>query len=270
MKQDPMPRTEKMNVRHEQIVNALGEHREASVQVLADSFGVSVMTIRRDLMLLEQAGRLTRTHGGAVLSKVGIVEFAFDRKARKYAAEKHAIAQEVASLVQPGMSISLDSGTTTLEVAKAIAGVESLTVLTSSLAIASVLYTHENINLMLLGGQARTGSPDLTGWLTEENARQFHVDLAIVGADGVNRHGAFTTAVDVTKVCQAILAGGETTILVVDHGKFDKPSFARFATLREIDHIITDSGVSRATRTWLTKHANQMTYARTVKKRSRD
>jgi DeoR/GlpR family transcriptional regulator of sugar metabolism len=251
-----------MNVRHDKIVKLLSKHGEASVQVLADSFSVSVMTIRRDLMLLEQAGRLMRTHGGAVLSRVGIVEFAFERKGKEYAAEKRAIALAVASLVQPGMSISLDSGTTTLEVAKAIAGIDSLTVLTSSLAIASALYVHENIELVLLGGRARTGSPDLTGWLTEENTRQFHVDLAIVGADGVNREGVFTTTVDVTRVCQAIMAGGEKTILVVDHSKLNRPSFARFATLKEIDHIITDASISPATRKWLSKHAGRVTYAR--------
>ncbi len=252
-----------MNVRHDKIVKLLSKRGEASVQALADAFSVSVMTIRRDLMLLEQAGRLLRTHGGAVLSRVGIVEFAFERKGKKYAAEKRAIAQATAAFIQPGMSISLDSGTTTLEVAKAIAGIDSLTVLTSSLAIASALYTQENIKLVLLGGLARTGSPDLTGFLTEENTKHFHVDLAIVGADGVNRKGAFTSTVDLTRVCQAIMTGGERTVLVADHSKFDKPSFARFATLKEIDHIVTDANISPAARKWLTKNANQVTYAKT-------
>lgn len=259
---DSMPRSEKMNVRHEQIVKRLSVSGEASVQVMAEAFGVSVMTIRRDLLLLEQAGRLTRTHGGAVLSKVGIVEFAFERKGKEKASEKRAIAREAASMIQPGMSISLDSGTTTLEVAKAIAGTDSLTVLTSSLAIASELYAYENIDLVLLGGRARRGSPDLTGWLTEENSRRFRVDLAIVGADGVNRDGAFTSDVDVTRVCQAIIAGAERAILVVDHRKFERPSFAKFASLKEIDCIITDTGVSRSARRWISKHANKVTYAK--------
>ena len=250
-------------MRHEEILKVLRKRGESSVQVLAELFNVSVMTIRRDLMLLEQAGKLVRTHGGAVLSKSGIVEFAFERKGKKYAEEKQAIARAAASLVQPGMSISLDSGTTTLEIAKAIVGIDSLTVLTSSLAIASALYAHENIELVLLGGCARAGSPDLTGWLTEENAKQFHVDLAIVGADGVNQEGAFTTSVDVTRVCQAIMEGGEKSILAVDHSKFDKPSFAKFAALKDIDQIITDTGVSRATRKWLSKHAKHVTYAKT-------
>ena len=78
-----LPRAEKMNVRHERIVKLLSENGEASVHALSDAFAVSAMTIRRDLLLLEQAGRLTRTHGGAVLSKLGIVEFAFERQGKK-------------------------------------------------------------------------------------------------------------------------------------------------------------------------------------------
>jgi DeoR family transcriptional regulator, fructose operon transcriptional repressor len=258
-----------MNLRYDSTLQFLRDNGDASVQELADHFEVSVMTIRRDLAALEQSGKLKRTHGGAVLSKEGIVEFTFERKGKKFSTEKRAIAQEVAKLIHPGMSISLDSGTTTLEVAKAIAGIESLTVLTSSLAIASVLYAHENIELVLLGGRARKGNPDLTGWLTEENSKRFHVDMTIIGADGINQTGAFTTAVDITKVCQALIEGGEKGILVADHTKFDKPSFAKFASLKDFDHIITDEGMRSATRKWLSKHANKITYSKIAKDNSK-
>mgnify|MGYP002641435331 CR=1 FL=1 len=251
-----------MNVRHEQIIQWLQARGEASAQDLSEHFGVSLMTIRRDLATIESEGRLTRTHGGAVLSSAGIVEFTFERQGKQHAEEKRAIAREVASMVEPGMSISLDSGTTTLEVAKAIAGIESITVLTSSLAIASVLYAHENIDLVLLGGMARKGSPDLTGWLTEENLKQFHVDLAIVGADGVSEEGAYNRTVELTRVCQAILKGGEKTMLVADHSKFSGPSFAKFSSLEDIDFIITDTGVSVKTCPWLVEHKKRVRYVK--------
>ncbi len=251
-----------MNARHERIVAFLGGRGEASVQDLAEHFDVSLMTIRRDLALLERAGRLTRTHGGAVLSKPGVVEFAFVEKGERFAAEKRAIAREAARLVQPGMSVALDSGTTTLEVAKAIRSIDGITVLTSSLAIASVLYAQDNVELVLLGGTARKGSPDLTGWLTEENLKQFKVDLAIVGADGVTPDGAYTKAVDLTRVCQAVMAAGQRTILVLDHSKLGKTSFARFTTLNRIDHLITDAGAASPTRKWLSKAVSNITYAK--------
>lgn len=254
-------RTVRMNARHDRMAEYIGGREEASVPELARHFNVSVMTIRRDLVLMERAGRLTRTHGGAFLSKQSIVEFAFAERGKEHAAEKRAIAREVAARIEPGMTISLDSGTTTLEVARNIAHVSPLTVLTSSLAIASVLYAHDNIDLVLLGGAVRKGSPDLMGWLTEQNLRQFHVDLAIVGADGVTRDGAFTNAIDLTRVCQAIMAGATRTILVVDHSKFGRASFARFAALNEFAEVFTDAKTPASVHSWLSGSKRKVWYA---------
>ncbi|MDQ1258074.1 MAG: hypothetical protein QG656_2683 [Candidatus Hydrogenedentes bacterium] len=256
-------KTSRMNIRHSRIVDHIGAREEASVQELARRFGVSVMTIRRDLLLLEQAGRVTRTHGGAILSKPRIAEFAFVERGERYAEEKRAIARAAAARIEPGHTVALDSGTTTLEVAKTLAGIERLTVLTSSLAIASVLYAHENIETVLLGGTPRRGSPDLTGWLTEQNLRQFHVDHAIVGADGVIRDGAYTSAVDLSRICQAVLASGASSMLVADHSKIGRPSFSRYAGLDAFDLIVTDTGVPRAARRWLDQAAKKVVYART-------
>ena len=105
------------------------------------------------------------------------------------------------------MTVALDTGTT-LEVSNAIAGIENLTVLTSSLAIASTLYARDTINLVLLGGKARRGSPDLAGWLTEENLKHFRVDVTMVGADGADRDGLYTNDESIARVTQAMIAGG--------------------------------------------------------------
>ena len=134
-----------MNQRQSGILETIRSAGGASVRDLAAHFHVSDMTIRRDLAFLESRGDLTRTHGGAVLSRTGIVEFTFKQKERLCAAEKQAIAAEAAALLRPGMTITLDTGTTTLEVARAIAGTRRLTVLTSSLPIASVLYASEGV-----------------------------------------------------------------------------------------------------------------------------
>ncbi|MBI3118563.1 MAG: DeoR/GlpR transcriptional regulator, partial [Candidatus Hydrogenedentes bacterium] len=232
------------------------------VQRLADQLQVSTMTIRRDLALLESNGRLSRTHGGAMLTKPSVVEFALAERSERHAAEKAAIARQVAAMIKPGSSVALDTGTTTLEVAKAIATHPNLTVLTSSLAVASILYTHDGIELVLLGGTARRGSPDISGWLTEQNLRQFHVDFAIVGADGVTRDGVFTTSVEYTRICQGLLAAGDCCMLLVDHSKIGKPSFSRVAALKSFDYIITDTGVPRTARKWLNTAAKNVLYAR--------
>ncbi|MFA6240607.1 MAG: DeoR/GlpR family DNA-binding transcription regulator [Candidatus Hydrogenedentales bacterium] len=251
-----------MNMRHEQLIDYLSGKDEVSAQELADRFSVSLASIRRDLMLLDQSGRITRTHGGAILSRPGVVEFAFMERGNVNAREKRAIARAVAAMIEPGKSVALDSGTTTLEVAKAVAAIPGLTVLTSSLAIASVLYAHDAVETVLLGGTARRGSPDLTGWLTAENLKRFHVDYAIVGADGVTPEGVYTIALDLARLCEGVMEAGSTCVLVADHSKIGRPSFCRYAAVKQFDHVVTDNGVPAKERKWLKKLANEVTYVK--------
>jgi DeoR/GlpR family transcriptional regulator of sugar metabolism len=251
-----------MNTRQTTILDLLASQGEVGVQDLAQRLDVSVMTVRRDLTQLKRDGHLTRTHGGAVLSHAGVIEFAFLEQSKVRAAEKAAIAKAVAAMVRPGMTVTLDTGTTTLEVARAFAGIRPLTVLTSSLAIASALYAHDHIELVLLGGTTRKGSPDLSGWLTEENLKRFRVDLAVLGADGADADGAYTTGVSVARVSQAMIAGAKSTVLALDHTKLGKAAFVRFAEWGDFGHVVTDAGAPGAAREWLGKAVKQVTYAR--------
>ena len=166
-------------------------------------------------------------------------------------------------LIQPGSTVALDNGTTALAVAeeltKEFAG-NTLTILTCSLAIASVLYAHDNIDLVLLGGTPRKGSPDLVGWLTEENLRRFHVDYAVVGADGITQDGAYTGVIELTRICQALLKSGRNTILAADHSKIGRSSFSRYATLKQIDYLVTDNQVREKDRVWLEHSIRTVTY----------
>ncbi len=250
-----------MNLRQTKIVDMVTENGEVFVQDLSKRMGVTTMTIRRDLDALEREGRLIRTHGGAVLSSAGIVEFSFKKKGEDNAAAKNAIAREVVTLVKPGFTVALDTGTTVLEVARSIAGIRDLRVLTSSLVIASALYARDNIELVLLGGKARRGSPDLTGWLTEENLKHFRVDAAVLGADGANRDGVFTSDESVARVSQAVISCAATTVLAVDHSKFERPSFLKYATWKDIDHVVTDSGIEPEVAKWLGRVARKVHYA---------
>jgi len=242
-----------MNTRQKRIIDVLTKHGEVMVQDLATQMGVTTMTIRRDLDALEHDGQLIRTHGGAVLSNAGIIEFAFKRKSEENAEEKQAIAKKVAALVQPGMALTLDTGTTVLEVAKAIAGIDDLTVLTSSLAIASALYARDNVELVLLGGKARKGSPDLTGWLTEENLKHFRVNMAVLGADGANEDGVFTSDESVARVSQAMIGCAEKAVLAADHTKFGKASFLKYASWNDFDYVVTGSRTLPGAEPWLSK-----------------
>ncbi|HEY3376134.1 MAG TPA: DeoR/GlpR family DNA-binding transcription regulator [Armatimonadota bacterium] len=240
-----------MNTRQQYILEELHRQREVSVHALATDLHVSALTIRRDLELLEHDGALTRTHGGAVLSKASVIEFAFLDRAQDRSVEKLAIAKDVAAVVQPGMTIVLDTGTTTLEVARAIAGIPRLRVLTSSLAIASALHAYDNIDLVLLGGSVRHHSPDLSGPLTEENLKQFQTELAILGADAVSHEGLYTSDMSIARISQAMMACAREQWLVVDSSKFTRRSFVKFADWSAITHLVTDAGVTASDREWL-------------------
>ncbi|MCK5850096.1 MAG: DeoR/GlpR transcriptional regulator [Kiritimatiellae bacterium] len=241
----------KANPRRERILEMLAGKREVSVEIFVRELGVSVMTIRRDLAELSKKGKLSRTHGGAVLSKTGVVEFAFREQADLHITEKRAIAEVVAKMIEPGMAISLDTGSTTLEVARAIAGIPNLRVLTTSLAVASVLHTAENIDLILTGGTVRKTSPDLMGDLAEENLKRFRTNITVHGADAVTKDGVFAADVRVASISRAMVENAEKVVLVVDSSKFINTSFVKSLSLSELDVVVTDDGCSAETRSWL-------------------
>jgi DeoR/GlpR family transcriptional regulator of sugar metabolism len=239
--------------RQQRIREALQDGKERSVAELATKFEVSAMTIRRDLAELEELGEVVRTHGGAVLSRPSVIEFRFQQRGQDRSAAKRAIANAALALLKPGLSLTLDTGTTTLELAKQLATISHLKVLTSSLAAASVLYGHDHLELVLLGGMARKGHPDLYGELTEDNVRRFRVDIAFLGADALLADGLYTGDANVARVSKAIIAGAQRRILLADSSKFSRQAFRRFATWPEVSAVITDDELPESARAWLSK-----------------
>ena len=242
-----------MNKRQSDILDLLRGHDGMSVRAMAERLRVTPATIRRDLDQLAHEGRLVRDHGSAHLSQAGVVEFRFHEKGRKFAAEKRAIGRTVAEMIDGGMTVALDTGTTTLEVARSIADRDGVTVVTTSLAIASVLHSQPGLEVVLLGGVVRKNVPDLTGVLTEENLKRFRVDLAVIGADAVGRDGAFTTDLAVARGTQAMMAGAARSVLAADSGKFAAQALYKFAEVAAFDVVVTDGGLNEDDRAWLAK-----------------
>jgi len=245
MKADPT--SERMS----KLLALLAGRGEVGVAELAAHFHVAAMTIRRDLEHLARQGRVTRTHGGAMLAAPSIVAFAFHDRRQSRLAEKQAIAQAASRLVQPGMTVILDTGTTTLELARLLDGIPGLRVLTSSLAIASTLLTNEGQELVLLGGTVSKSSPDLSGPLTVENLGSFRAELAFIGADAVDRLGFYTSGLQIAQVSRAMIANAERTVLLADSGKFCGNAFVRIAGWEAVDQLIVDDGLAPDGRTWL-------------------
>lgn len=247
--------------RRDAILDRLLSEGEIFVLDMAADFGVTPMTIRRDLDALEERNALTRTHGGAIFSKQLESEFAFLERNRTSIEEKRAIARTVATLIKPRTSVVIDTSTTTLEVARALAGVEGLKVLTSSLAVASALHTRSNVEVVVLGGTVGKHWPDLTGSLTEDNLRRFSVDLAILGADALDPMGLYTTNPAVARVAEVMMSIARDTMLVADSGKFGHRSFVKYADWKQIRYFVTDGGVSAGDREWLENAVKEVHYA---------
>jgi DeoR family transcriptional regulator of aga operon len=247
--------------RRNAILGRLSTEGEVFVLSLASDFDVTAMTIRRDLEALEGQGALTRTHGGAILSRQSVAEFAFLERNRTSIEEKQAIARAATVMVEAGMSIVMDTGTTTLEVARALGGIERLQVLTSSLAVASALHTSANIEVVMLGGTVGTNSPDLSGSLTVSNLRKFRVQLAILGADALDEQGLYTTDLGTAQVSEAMIEVAEDTMLVADSRKFSRTSFVKFSDWSQVGHLVTDAEVSGKDRAWLEQCVKDVRFA---------
>ncbi len=250
-----------MNARQQRIVERLRHAREVSVRDLAKALQAAPVTIRRDLARLARAGALVRTHGGAMRAQVGVAAFAFRERAERRAAQKAAIARAVAGALRPDMTLALDTGTTTLAAARALAGIPRLRVLTNSLAIASALHACDSMDLVLLGGQARRHSPDLAGPLTEDNLRQFRVDVAILGADALDRDGLFTDDPGIARIARAMIACAREVWLAADSSKFGRRAFVKYADWSAVARVVTDSGLPRAWRAWLGRRVGNVLVA---------
>jgi DeoR/GlpR family transcriptional regulator of sugar metabolism len=244
--------------RARQILDLLAGGDEVAVADLAERFGVTETTIRRDLDALERDGRVTRTHGGAILAARAVVSFAFADRQRTRSAEKRAIAAAAARRIAPGATVILDTGTTTLELARILPGAAGLKVLTSSLAIAAALQGRPDLELVLLGGTVGRGSPDLGGPLTVENLAAFRADLAFIGADAADRHGLYTDDQRIADVSRAMIGSATKVVLVADSGKFGRTAFVRFATWRTVDAAIVDDGLGAGPRRWLRRQVDDV------------
>lgn len=229
------------STRQNQILELLQSNGECSIDVFAEKFATSGMTIRRDLQILAEKGRVIRTHGGARLASGVSFEFAFLRRTKLNEPQKKEIGQYAASLIKEGQSVFLDSGTTTLAVAEQLRHRKGIRVITTSLPIASMLQHNEAIEINILGGQLRPGSPDLTGAITEANLDMFFAELAFIGADAIDNRGAlFTEAAEFSRMPAKMIANAKTAYVVADNSKLGKTALWRFGDLKKLAGLITD------------------------------
>lgn len=234
--------------RRQLVLEALEERREVAVAALSETAGVSEMTIRRDLEALEREGLLKRVHGGAVSSVSRGYEPPYALRLSRERDVKRAIGERAASLVDDGDTIAVDVGTTTLELARALAIAENLTVLTPSLRVAELLTTNPGIRTIVTGGIARHGELSLVGDLAERAFEQLHCDTAFLGAGGVDpRAGVTEFNLEDTRVKRAALASARRVVILVDASKLGNVALATICPLERVDVLVTDQSASEET-----------------------
>lgn len=232
--------------RQSRIAETVKNHGAVSVTELVAQFGVSDMTIRRDLDTLASHGLLVKVHGGAVINQSRRTEEpGFEAKSGQMEAEKAAATEEAARIVQPGMSVALSAGTTTWALAQRLKRVEDLTVVTNSTRISDVFQADPRADrTVILTGGVRTPSDALAGPLAETSLRSLHVDVAFLGTHGVAVPEGFTTPNFLeAETNRALLATAQRRIVVTDHSKWGVLGISTFAELHQIDTLILDDGL---------------------------
>ncbi len=227
-----------------QIRELLKANQQVSVPALASMFGVSEMTIHRDLNKLEGQGQIKRMRGGAMAAERMEFEFDFAQQRQTRKKEKQAIATRAFELIEPGQKLILDTGTTTLELAFLLRDSKDITIITPSLAVASVLQFASGIETVLLGGIIRRGSPDLTGIVTEANLEMFSADIAFQGADAIGLDGTVHTEdMRIVNVDKKIRQRAGKNYILADSSKIGKFALAANGGVNQVDALITDDGI---------------------------
>jgi DeoR/GlpR family transcriptional regulator of sugar metabolism len=227
------------------IESLLREHGECTVEMLSRELNVSDMTIRRDLQRLAEAGRVVRTHGGAAPAEQVLFEFQFLRRARHQGEQKDTIGERAAALVEDGQSVMLDSGTTTLSLARHLINRKRLVVITTSIPIAATLQSATGVETHLLGGIIRRDTPDLSGPLTESNLDAFHADLAFIGADAVGVDGElYNNSMANGRMLAKMASRAGAVYVVADSTKIGRAALSRFGNARQWAGLITDANAA--------------------------
>lgn len=236
-----------LNQRRTEILNLIQEDGHAKVQKLSKIFKVSEVTIRQDLEELENLGYIQREHGGAFLKDVGSFAKTGQLFNKSHMDEKKEIAALAASLVQEGDSIILDSGSTTTELAKLLAGYKNLNVLTNALNIAYILGENPGINLLVSGGEFKAPTLSLTGDIAANLFKGIHVDKLFLATAGISEDFLLTypSLSDLT-VKSAMIRAASKVYLLADSSKIGSPSFASLGRISLIDTLITDSKIDTA------------------------
>jgi DeoR/GlpR family transcriptional regulator of sugar metabolism len=226
--------------RREQILNLLQtvESGALSVEEIADRFGVSFATVRRDLSRLHQDRQITRTYGGVALTAPA--ELSIHQRHLEFTREKDAIGRRAAELVDNGAVVIVDAGTTTEFVARHL-DASDVTVFTNGIGAINILMRNENVSVIVLGGRLRPVNETISGAEAENMLRSVVADYAFIGADAVHPlYGVASRTLEQSRLKTLMMQRARQTVVVADHRKLDTDQFNYWSPLPAHSRLVTD------------------------------
>lgn len=229
--------------RRRQITAMIKSRGSVQVVALADMFGVSMQTIRKDLHFLEEHGIASRAYGGAISADVvNVSEPPIETKRVSHTDEKERIGRLAAAMIEPGDSIMLDSGTTTLQVARFLPDDEGITVVTNDFNVLAVLTQKRRIKTVMLGGELRRKNMAFYGAKTVTALNDLLLDKLFLGVDGFDVERGITTHHEPeAQLNRKMVETARRVIAVTDSSKFGKVCLHRIIDIGEINDLVTDT-----------------------------
>lgn len=233
--------------RKRRILEILREHGQVEAKMLAQHLHVSLATIRRDLMELEQNGSLVRTHGGALAINYPETESVSRTEASDDAQERQRVARRAVALLQDGDTVVLDSDPILRQMARMISGLQDVTVVTHDLKIALMLADKPGLHVYHTGGIVQPKLQSTYGIPTIETYKKVKVNKAFLGADALHStEGLMTRSMDRAATTSAIVQSSGHVIVVADRSKIERMAVFRAVEIKDIDTIITSVGADPA------------------------
>ncbi len=238
--------------RRQRVLDLISTKGFIALADLARAINVSESTIRRDLDFWHDRGAVRRTHGGAIYIGDGSSLPPLEERQSSQLDEKRAIARSAVTRVRDGDTILLDGGTTTLEVARLLAG-RALQIVTNSLPIAGLFASSRETDLVMLGGYVYPKTGVALGPLTVRMMEDLHVHQAIMGVSGITEKGLFNGNLLLVETERQMMRCADEVVVVADHTKIGRPALAFLCGPGDVDTLIVDAGLTAAQRELLAK-----------------
>ena len=227
--------------RQARILDLVARDGEATVEALAAGFDVSAETIRRDLSQLAETGALQKVHGGARRLRLH-AEGSFQERMAENAAEKRLIAEKLTTIVEPGDTLFMDTGSTTLIAAEALVRLPRLTVITNSLRVAQTMgRADKSSRVFLLGGQLQHDNAETVGQITVDDVARFQADHALISPAALDVGvGAMDADFDEAQVARAMCVAARNVVVLAHGAKLGRKAAFRICPLADIHMLVTD------------------------------